>query len=48
LRKNVAFVEPMTKAAGVRFCFMLIDSDFELEDVNEINDFLSEEIGKLK
>ena len=44
LRKKVEFRSPMTGAAGVRFCFVLVDSEFELKDRQEIDQIVNERL----
>ena len=46
LRKNVNFMNPMTDASGVRFCFVLVDSDFEIKDRSEIDQIINERLQK--
>lgn len=44
LNKKVNFTKPMTASKGVRFCFVLLDNDFEIKDRKEIDEIINERL----
>lgn len=46
LRKDIEFRTPMTSVAGVRFCFVLIDTDFEIKNRSEIDKIITERLDR--
>ena len=48
LREEAKFITSMSQSDGVRFCFLLRDTDFELQDKKEIEKVVNKNLEKLK
>lgn len=44
LKREVRFIRPMTPANGVRFCFLMIDSEFEEQDRDAVNELIDKKL----
>lgn len=44
LRKSIHVLKPMSQARGVRYCFVLIDSEFDLRNRSEIVDLIDKKL----